>query len=74
MGSDIQPLALSAKGHGFVKNHAIGLPSLKISYGHLQSRPLLKSLSITPANKQRIFLLDIAMVCFSVDGPRRGGY
>ena len=48
MGSDIQSLAIPAKGCDFFLNHAAGPASLEILYPHSKSRLNLEVLSLLP--------------------------
>lgn len=64
MGSDIQSLAIPAKGCDFVMNHAAGLTSLKILYPHSKSRPHLEELSLLSCAVRSYSLADVRCVEF----------
>lgn len=48
MGSDIQSLAISAKGRDFFMNHAAGPTTLEILYPHSKTRSHLEVPSLLP--------------------------
>jgi hypothetical protein len=62
MGSDIQSLAISAKGCDFVMNHAAGLTSLEILYSHSKSLLNVEVLSLLPSAARTCSLADARRV------------
>ncbi len=64
MGSDIQSLAIPAKGCDFVMNHAAGLTSLEILYPHSKSRLHLEVLPLLPSAMRIYSLTDVSYVEF----------
>jgi hypothetical protein len=49
MGSDIQSLAIPAKGYDFFTNHTAGITPLEIQYPHPKPRSHLETLCLLPS-------------------------
>ena len=62
MGSDIQSLAIPAKGYDSFMDHSAGLTSLEILYPHSKSRLNLEVLSLLPSAARTCSLADARYV------------
>lgn len=70
MGSDIQSLAIPAKGYDSVMNHAAGLTSLEILCPHLKPRSNLEALSLLSSAARKCSLPNVSLVEMQLMGAQ----
>lgn len=64
MGSDIQSLAIPAKGCDFVMNHAAGLTPFEILYSHSKTRSCFEVSPLLSCAVRKYSLADVRCIDF----------